>query len=147
MPSHIVYFRPLVTVSFLAKDVDAKQRVKLFTAIERFIFITFRLSRAFATYRNSEFYKAARQFRNKELSVDNIIEKLNSNMDKWIFYNVDESNEIFFDYEYFKKYLEKQFKNGGGYYYWNGLRYFLYEYEMDKVRSRGSQKIDWKLLS
>jgi hypothetical protein len=142
----IVYFRPLVTVSFLAKDVDAKQRVKLFTAIERFIFITFRLSRAFATYRNSEFYKAARQFRNKELSVDDIIEKLKSNMDKWIFYNVDESNELFFDYEYFKKYLEKQFKNGGGYYYWNGLRYFLYEYEMDKVRSRGSQKIDWKLF-
>lgn len=30
--------------------------------------------------------------------------------------------------------------------HWNGLRYFLYEYEMDKVRQRGSQKIDWKLF-
>ncbi|KAA6303976.1 hypothetical protein EZS27_044381, partial [termite gut metagenome] len=29
---------------------------------------------------------------------------------------------------------------------WNGLRYFLYEYEMEKVRQRGSQKIDWKLF-
>jgi hypothetical protein len=142
----IIYFRPLVTVSFLTKDVDSKQRIKLFKAIERFIFITFRLSRAFSTYRNSEFYRAARQFRNNELSVEDIINKLQANMDRWLFYTPEDSTEIFFDYGHFQKYLEKQFKNGGGYYYWNGLRYFLYEYEMEKVRQRGSQKIDWKLF-
>jgi hypothetical protein len=142
----IIYFRPLVTVSFLSKDVDSKQRIKLFKAIERFIFITFRLSRAFSTYRNSEFYRAARQFRNNELSVEDIINKLQANMDRWLFYTPENSTEICFDYGHFQKYLEKQFKNGGGYYYWNGLRYFLYEYEMEKVRQRGSQKIDWKLF-
>ncbi|MEA5257639.1 DUF262 domain-containing HNH endonuclease family protein [Arcicella aquatica] len=142
----IIYFRPLVTVSFLSKDVDSKQRIKLFKAIERFIFITFRLSRAFSSYRNSEFYKAARQFRNNELSVDDIINKLQANMDRWLFYTPENSSEIYFNYGHFQKYLEKQFKNGGGYYYWNGLKYFLYEYEMEKVRQRGSQKIDWKLF-
>lgn len=33
-----------------------------------------------------------------------------------------------------------------GFYDWNGLRYFLYEYEMDRIRQRESQEIDWKLF-
>jgi len=141
----IIYFRPLVTVSFLSSEVDSKQRVKLFKAIERFIFITFRLSRAFSTYRNSEFYRAARQFRNNELTVEEITERLEQRM-SYCFYTPENTTDNFFDYTYFKKFIDKKFKNGGGFYYWNGLRYFLYEYEMDKVRQRGSQKIDWKLF-
>jgi hypothetical protein len=141
----IVYFRPLVTVSFLNKSIDFKQRVLLFKAIERFIFVTFRLSRAFSTYRNSEFYRAARQLRNDELTVDTIIERLNERMD-YCFYTSDETKGNYFDYTYFQKFIEKKFKSSGGFYSWNGLRYFLYEYEMEKVRLRGSQKIDWKLF-
>ena len=141
----IIYFRPLVTVSFLNKDIDSKKRVQLFKAIERFIFITFRLSRAFSTYRNSEFYRAARQLRNNELSVDDIVQRLNDRM-SYCFYTPEDSKESYFDYTYFQKFIDKKFKSGGGFYYWNGLRYFLYEYEMDKVRQRGSQKIDWKLF-
>jgi hypothetical protein len=141
----IIYFRPLVTVAFLNKDIDSKKRIQLFKAIERFIFITFRLSRAFSTYRNSEFYRAARQLRNNELTVDTIIQRLADKM-SYCFYTPENSKETFFDYTYFQKFIDKKFKNGGGFYYWNGLRYFLYEYEMDKVRQRGSQKIDWKLF-
>ena len=141
----IIYFRPLVTVSFLSKEIDTKQRVQLFKEIERFIFITFRLSRAFSTYRNSEFYKAARQLRNNELSVEAIVQNLKKRMD-FCFYTPEESKNSYFDYTYFQKFIEKKFKNGGGFYHWNGLRYFLYEYEMEKVRQRGSQKIDWKLF-
>lgn len=141
----IIYFRPLVTVSYLSKKIDTEDRVRLFQAIERFIFVTFRLSRAFSTYRNSEFYRAARQLRNNELSIDTIIERLNERMD-YCFYSPEESEETYFDYTYFQKFIEKKFKSGGGFYNWNGLRYFLYEYEMEKVRQRGSQKIDWKLF-
>jgi len=64
----------------------------------------------------------------------------------YCFYDSEETKEIFFDYTYFQKFIDKKFKRGGGFYYWNGLRYFLYEYEMDKVRLRGSQKIDWNLF-
>ena len=141
----IIYFRPLVTVSYLTKKIGTDDRVRLFQAIERFIFVTFRLSRAFSTYRNSEFYRAARQLRNNELSIDKIIERLNERMD-YCFYSPEESEETYFDYTYFQKFIEKKFKSGGGFYNWNGLRYFLYEYEMEKVRQRGSQKIDWKLF-
>lgn len=141
----IIYFRPLVTVSYLSKKITSNDRVRLLQAIERFIFVTFRLSRAFSTYRNSEFYRAARQLRKNELSIDSIIERLNERMD-YCFYSSEESEETYFDYTYFQKFIEKKFKSGGGFYNWNGLRYFLYEYEMEKVRQRGSQKIDWKLF-
>lgn len=141
----IVYFRPLVTVSFLNEDVDSVNRVRLFKAIERFIFITFRLSRAFSSFRNSEFYRAARHLRNKELTIEDIALSLNERMN-YCFYAREDSEETYFNYTYFQKFIEKKFKSGGGFYNWNGLRYFLFEYEMDKVRQRGSQKIDWKLF-
>src|SRR5690606_10863500 len=86
----IIYFRPLVTVAFLNKDIDSKKRVQLFKAIERFIFITFRLSRAFSTYRNSEFYRAARQLRNNELFVDDIVQRLSDRMN-YCFYTPEDS--------------------------------------------------------
>src|SRR5690606_14047468 len=137
----IIYFRPLITVSYLSKKIGTDDRVHLFQAIERFIFVTFRLSRAFSTYRNSEFYRAARQLRNGELTIDNIVQRLNDRMN-YCFYTPENSKETYFDYTYFQKFIDKKFKSGGGFYYWNGLRYFLYEYEMEKVRRRGSQKID-----
>src|SRR5690606_16260481 len=99
----IIYFRPLVTVSYLTKQITSDDRVRLFQAIERFIFVTFRLSRAFSTYRNSEFYRAARQLRNNELSIDTIIERLNERMD-YCFYSPEESEETYFDYTYFQKF-------------------------------------------
>ncbi len=141
----IIYFRPLVTASFLSQKTTSEQRVKLFTAIERFIFITFRLSRAFSTYRNSEFYRASRKLRKNELSIDDIVATLQERMD-YCFYEIEEDEKTYFDYTYFQKFIDKKFKRGGGFYHWNGLRYFLYEYEMEKVRNRGSQKIDWKLF-
>jgi uncharacterized protein with ParB-like and HNH nuclease domain len=139
----IMYFRPLVTASYLSNNIDTKKQVQLFKAIERFIFITFRLGRASSNYRNSEFYRAARELRNNDLTVDEIIEKLEEGME-YCFSPQEDTDDLFFNYTYFKNHLVKKFKGGGGFYYWNGLRYFLYEYEMEQVRKMGSQKIDWK---
>ncbi len=141
----IAYFRPLVTASFLNTSITTEERVKLFKAIERFIFIAFRLSRAFSSYRNSEFYKAARFLNRGEWSVDYVSSLLNTRID-YAFYVNEESPRRWFNYEYFHVYVEKHFKNGGGFYWWNGLRYFLYEYEMHLVKKRGSQRIDWNLF-
>jgi uncharacterized protein with ParB-like and HNH nuclease domain len=141
----IAYFRPLITASFLSEKIDSESRVLLFQAIERFIFITFRLGRAFSSYRNSEFYKAARQLKNNQLTVTDVINNLEQRMD-YCFYAKEDNIDIFFDYSFFQKFIEKKFRNSGGFYDWNGLRYFLYEYEMEKVRGRGNQKIDWKLF-
>jgi len=142
----IMYFRPLVTVSFISPNVDSSERIKLFRHIERFVFISFRMGRAFANYGNSEFYRAARQLRSGEITVDEIGINIKWRMND-SFYRNENDETFYFDYSYFQKYIQKKFQNGsGGFYSWNGLRYFLYEYEMEKVRRRGSQKIDWKLF-
>lgn len=140
----IGYFRPLVVASFLQKDITTKQRIKLFKAIERFIFIAFRLGRSFATYRNSEFYRAARQLRAGETSVDEVIQSLEDRIS--FAFNTDSNESRIFDPGLFKKYIDRHFRNGKGFYRWNGLRYFLYEYELEKVHLRGNQKIDWQLF-
>jgi hypothetical protein len=136
----IAYFRPLVTVSFISPGVTAADRVKLFQEIERFIFIAFRLGRAFATYRNNEFYKVTRQLRSGQITVNKICELLKERVESWL------EPEVSFDYQQFKGYIQRLYKNGGGFYDWNGLRYFLYEYEYEKVRQHGNPKIDWNLF-
>jgi len=136
----IAYFRPLVVASYLRSDIAPESRVKLFTEIERFIFIAFRMGRAFSTYRNSEYYRLTKQLRNGDISIDEICDTLKTRIEEWL------SPEIAFDIQPFKSYIGKHYKNGGGFYWWNGLHYFLYEYENEKVMKNGNQKIDWALF-
>ncbi|PLR95753.1 DUF262 domain-containing protein [Bacillus sp. T33-2] len=133
----IAYFRPLVTVSFITPGVTSFQRVKLFKEIERFIFVAFRLGRAFSTYRNSEFYRATRQLYVGKITIEKVCELLNERVEEWLAAGTE------FDYQPFKTYVQRLYKNGQGFYGWNGLRYFLYEYEVEKVNQAGNPKIDW----
>ena len=139
----MVYFRPLITASFMNDTITPEDRVRLLKEIEQFIFIIFRMGRAYSTYRNSEFYRAARELNRGDTSVNEIISTLKKRM-SYSFYTSDQDGRIYFDHTYFQKYLQKKFNNGGGYYNWNGLRYFLYEYEAEKVKERGNPKIDWE---
>jgi len=175
----ISYFRPLITASFLNANIDSIQRVRLFEAIERFIFIAFRLKNANANYGDSEFYKSARLLREGKCNINDIIILLNKRIE-YAFENttpivlnlyseferiVDEHGKdskeatqvynkyekaweetCWIDDERFKKYIDRNFQNGSGFYGWKSLKYFLYEYEIDLVRQRGNQKIDWELF-
>lgn len=136
----IAYFRPLITVSFLRSDITVADRIKLFKAVERFIFIAFRLGRALSTYRNSEFYRLTKRLNNHDITIDEICQILNERVEDWL------SPATAFDYQPFKAYITRHYKNGGGFYWWNGLHYFLYEYEHEKVLQNGNEKIDWSLF-
>ena len=136
----IAYFRPLVVASYIRTDISTASRVKLFKEIERFIFIAFRMGRALSTYRNSEYYRLTKQLRNGDVTVDDIIDTLKKRVEEWL------SPATAFDIQPFKAYIGRHYKNGGGFYWWNGLPYFLYEYETEKVMQNGNQKIDWNLF-
>jgi len=136
----IAYFRPLVVASYVRSDISTESRIKLFKEIERFIFIAFRIGRAFSTYRNSEYYRLTKQLQNGDTSVDDICKSLKTRLEEWL------SPGTSFDYQSFKAYIGRHYKNGGGFYWWNGLHYFLYEYETEKVIKNGNQKIDWTLF-
>lgn len=135
------YFRPLV-MSILKNDdrTTKEQRVTLLRQIERFIFIVFRLSQANSSKQNTEFYKAAREFNQGELTLEGIKEKLN---DAASHYFHDDGT---FDHNDFYSYLSKAFNNdkGIGYYDWKALRYFLYEYELHLQPAGKPGKVSWE---
>lgn len=132
----IGYFRPLI-MSILKNEKEEKERIRIFTKIERFIFINFRINSVMVNYGSSEFFNAARAFDRGEVNLDSIIDKMENrlsytfNPDK-TFRSVDLYNNLY-----------KKFKSGSGYYGWHGLRYFLYEYENSLLNESRQQKIRW----
>ena len=44
--------------------------------------------------------------------------------------------------------IEKHFSNGGGFYYWNSIRYFLYEYETSLAQKNNIDRIgSWEMFT
>lgn len=135
----ISYFRPLVLSSFVNKNCTKEQRVELFKAIERFIFLAFRMNKTSASWASSDYYRAAKSLYWNENSIADIIEWLKNDL-KWLF---DEDTK-YFQYGGFYELINKKFTSDGvGFYGWNAIRYFLYEYEESIIPHRRSQKINW----
>lgn len=135
------YFRPLV-MSVFKNEKDTSKRTDFLDHVERFTFIVFRLSQARSNYRDSEFYNASREFNNNELTLNEIKTKLDT-ATEYCF-----SDDGTFNSKYFYDYLYKRFNSGGksGYYGWHGLRYFLYEYELNLLSQSRQKKVSWEDL-
>jgi len=132
----LVYFRPLV-MAILKSKASATERVEVFRAIERFIFITFRMMSARANYGSSEFYNAARLIDQAEWTTKDVIQKLNT-LSAYAF-NSDGTLRL----TEFHSLLRKKFAQGTGYYTWSGIRYFLYEYELSLLNESRQEKVHW----
>ncbi len=135
------YFRPLV-MSVFKNEKDTSKRTDFLDHVERFTFIVFRLSQARSNYRDSEFYNASREFNKKDLTLEEIKTKLDTATEYC--FNDDGT----FNSKYFYDYLYKRFNSGGksGYYGWHGLRYFLYEYELNLLSQSRQKKVSWEDL-
>lgn len=135
----MAYFRPLLMV-ILKKFKNADARIDSFKAIERFIFVLFRLTQARSNYRSSEFSNAVRAVDRGEMSLAELKERLQEGMR----FTLMDSGE--FNIDEFRLLMQKKFDNGQGYYGWSGLRYFLYEYELSLLSSSRQKKLDWSDL-
>lgn len=133
----IGHFRPLVMATISRRDFTSEKRVELFTAIERFIFVCFRLGYFNATFRSSEYYRAARSLYLKEMDIDDLINDITDTTDANIEYALP---------NYITK-IEKHFDNKGGFYYWNSIKYFLYEYEYQLAKKNNLDKVSWEMFT
>jgi uncharacterized protein with ParB-like and HNH nuclease domain len=132
------YFRPLITAIYANEDFSNQSRVSILDKIERFIFIAYRLSRAQSNYRNSSYYNAARDLYFGDKTIEDVEEMMEEDL-KWT-----KNEDGTYKYSYFRDYIYRKFKSGGtGFYGWNGLRYFLFEYEEDLKITRGQPKVSW----
>ena len=134
----IAYFRPLIMAALIRTKPNENERISLLNQIERFIFISFRLCRAQSSYRSSAYYRDTRSIYMREISIPDVIASLNNDL-AWVF----DKNNIF-KTSYFRDFISRKFgPNGGGFYDWNDLSYFLFEYEERTKESRSQPKLGW----
>ena len=134
----IGHFRPLVTVIISRRDFSPEERIESFKAIERFIFICFRLGNFNASFCSSEYYRASRSLYLNEMTLEDLVADIVETTDANIEYAIPN----------FVTKIEKHFSNGGGFYYWNSIRYFLYEYEMSLAQKNNIDRIgSWEMFT
>ena len=130
----IGYFRPLVTaVLVLNNNITSGERIDLFKAIERFIFLSFRMGGFQSSYKSSDYYRKARAIYMGDLKISDVTESLIDTSDKDMNYAIKN----------FMNRIGKRFSNGDGFYGWKDLRYLLYEYEFEKATKTGINKLGW----
>lgn len=133
----IGHFRPLVAVIISLRDEDAEKKIRAFKAIERFIFICFRIGYYNATFRSSEYYRMTRSLYFNEIALDDFIEDIE---------NITNAN-IEYAIPNFVTKIEKLFADGDGYYSWNSIKYFLYEYEYSLAKLNNIDKVSWEMFT
>lgn len=134
----IGYFRPLVAVIISRRDIPAEARITAFRAIERFIFICFRLGNFNASFCSSDYYRASRSLYFKEMPLDDLVADIVETTDANIEYAIPG----------FVAKIEKHFSDGGGFYYWNSIRYFMYEYETSLALKNNIDRIgSWEMFT
>lgn len=134
----IAQVRPLTTVilSKYIKNKNDKEIVNVLKKLERFLFINFALRKVPSNYKDSQFYHLSQKLNKNEITLKNLceyLEKIDDIDDKG---NIS-LNEIL---PVFKKYFDKY----EGFYSksWKlYLKYFLYEYEISKVKNKKIQQL------
>lgn len=132
------YFRPLITAALTPSSKSSiEERIFLFKAIERFIFICFRIGMFQSSYQSSVCNHNTKALYYGETSTLEIAEKL---MDTATY---DTKTAI----SNFMNRIDKRFAEGDGFYGWHDLRYLLYEYEFSLSDQNKIQKVDWSMFT
>ncbi len=132
----ILPYAPLIMVFFKTTN-DASLRIKLLKSLEKYIFLTYLIRSAtsysyYMSLENMDFIEMPLQLSDSSITPENIIKRIDQEFD-----SLRNSAELISNVkqEFHKK----------GFYKWSGVRYFLYEYELDlKERSKTYRnKIKW----
>ena len=137
----IAYFRPLVVAALATKNrTTADDRVELFKAIERFIFVSFRVGAYQTSWLSSDYYNKSREVMLGNVTLVQVAAELNKLVD-------GDDGAI----KQFITRMQRNFKDRSGFYSWWGLRYFLFEYERDLTDIKGNERdgatASWKLFA
>lgn len=134
----IAYFRPIVAVSLIPRlEYSKDERIAFYKAVERFIFITFRMGRSQSTYKISDYYRKTREVYMGNMSLSDVAEDLTNTTNE----NTGDAVTVFVTK------MNRQFISKDGFYSWRGLRYFLYEYEYSLASKYKLDKLSWADLT
>jgi len=133
----IGHFRPLVVAALATEEATPEERITLLQAIERFIFVCFRVGGFQANYQSSVYYNKSRDVLSGNASLSSIADDLDNTVD----------NDMVAAISSFITRTKRRFDSGEGFYGWRDLRYFLYEYEFEKSIVNKIPKVDWNLFT
>lgn len=134
----IAYFRPIVAVSLIPRlEYSKDERIAFYKAVERFIFITFRMGRSQSTYKSSDYYRKTREVYMGNMSLSDVAEDLTNTTNE----NAADAVRVFITK------MNKRFISQDGFYSWRELRYFLYEYEYSLASKYKLDKLSWADLT
>jgi uncharacterized protein with ParB-like and HNH nuclease domain len=112
----IGHFRPLVVAAIATEDsTTLEERIALYQAIERFIFVSFRIGGFQANYQSSVYYNKSRDVLNNNVSLVLIAEELNDTV------NNDMASAVI----NFISRTNRRFDSGEGFYSWRDYTIFL----------------------
>lgn len=137
------YFEPLILAAFMDSS-NSNKMSKLLSNIERYLFLSFNVSMRRSNYGSATFYPLAKNFyhtkRSEDLGVN--IDSVIDTLDQWSNNSVLESEK--YDMESFMVYIKDLFLRDltFGYRNWNGINYFLQEYENSCRIAKGESVID-----
>ena len=136
-------FPPMI-MAVLTKESREDLIWDFLDACERFNFLVFAISHRSSNTQNSNIYRMTREY----YMGDTDIVTITANID----FLTDGEDENYyrgwFDLERFRNHIKELFlKNEkDGFYSWNGLRYFLYEYELF-LQNNANTKVRWEDFS
>lgn len=146
-------FRPLLMAA-LNKEENQSLIAELFQKCERFVFLVFRLSNRKTNTKNSHFYRLASEYYHgrpwsnqdqQATSINHLIANVDSMTDRKSDENDSEEGQGWYDLDRFYDYVSDLFSKENGFYDWNAIKYFLYEYEEYKrEEASGDIKRSWE---
>lgn len=131
-------FSPLI-MAVLCKEKDKNMIFKLIYECERFIFLVVFVSHRQQNTNSNEFYRIAHDYYEGKRTTQQIIDIIRNRTS----YN----SRVLFNPVRFQHHISDLFykNNQEGFYSWNGLRYFLYEYE-EELQNDMDAKITWDIF-
>jgi hypothetical protein len=134
---NIAYFRPLVAVILSKiKTTTLEQRLNAYSAIERFVFVLFRMGGYLSTFKSSYYFAKTRELLANQITIDQITQDLQNTTNEHMGAAVS----------YFIARAKQNFSSREGYYSWNALKYFLFEYEYQQSIKKNISKIEWQMF-
>lgn len=111
-------FKPLIMATFIKKE-NEQDICKLLKVIEQFIFVMFMILSKRSDTGNSSLYDLTHEYFLNQKDIYQASRDIS-----YLLY------DKYFIMSDFEKTFDSLFDKGNGYYDWDGLRYFLYEYEL-----------------
>src|SRR3989454_7798459 len=120
----------------MQRNANDQELIDLLAAADRFVFVVGRLCQRRSDTGDSEFYRLAGQLFRREKTVATVAEATQS---------VNDRTDHYFSLEKATTELRDLFQRGEGFYSWEGLRYFLLEYEqhLRKQAGMGTVRLNW----